>query len=97
MRRVYGIFWLPIARPHGIFPRQDRGFGDFRGLPGMELGLGFFRVAKILSEWPGRNTRCSLQARHPDLAQDPSLRSEIAPSCQNALSYSLYIQKSKVE
>ena len=47
MRRVYGFFWLPIARLHGICLRRDRGFlKEFRGFPDMELGI--FRVAKIL-------------------------------------------------
>ena len=45
MRRVYGIFRLPIARLHGIFPRQDRSFREFRGFPNIELGI--FRVAKF--------------------------------------------------
>ena len=52
MRRVYGFFWLPIARLHGIFPREDRGFKEFRGFPDMELGI--FRVAK--SSGGGRGT-----------------------------------------
>ena len=30
------------------FPRQDRGFKEFRGFPGMELGI--FRVAKSSGE-----------------------------------------------
>ena len=53
MRRVYGFFWLPIARLHGIFPRQDRGFKEFRGFPDMELGI--FRVAKSSGE--GRDNK----------------------------------------
>ena len=44
------IFGLPIARLHGIFPREDRGFKEFRGFPDMELGI--FRVAKILRWGP---------------------------------------------
>ena len=38
------FFGCLFARPHGIFPRQDRGFKEFRGFPDMELGI--FRVAK---------------------------------------------------
>ena len=37
MRRVYGFFWLPIARLHGIFPRENRGFEEFCGFPDIEL------------------------------------------------------------
>ena len=48
MRRVYGFFWLRIARPHGIFLRENRGFKEFRSFPDMELGI--FRVAKSPGE-----------------------------------------------
>ena len=39
MRRVYGIFWLPIARLHGFFSRKNRGFKEFCGCPDTELGI----------------------------------------------------------
>ena len=44
------FFWLPFARLHGIFlaRRQDRDFMEFRGFPGMELGI--VRVAKSSGE-----------------------------------------------
>ena len=64
MRRVYGFFWLPIARLHGIFPRQDRGFKEFRGFPDMELGI--FRVAKILRWGP--------RAQEIDVFKSPRFR-----------------------
>ena len=48
MRRVYEIYWLPFARLHEIFLAktwaQDHDFKEFRGFPGMELGM--FRVVK---------------------------------------------------
>ena len=53
MRRVYGFFWLPIVRLHGIFPRENRGFKEFRSFPDMELGI--FRVAKSSGE--GRDNK----------------------------------------
>ena len=43
MRRVYGFFWLPIARLHGIFPRENRSLKGIARFPNMELG--FFGVA----------------------------------------------------
>ena len=61
MRRVYGFFWLPIARLHGIFPREDRGFKEFRGFPDMELGI--FRVAKILRWGPSFGSRLWVSGR----------------------------------
>ena len=44
------FFWLPFARLHGIFlaRRQDRDCMEFRGFPGMELGI--VRVAKSSGE-----------------------------------------------
>ena len=48
MRRVYGFFWLRIARPHGFFLRENRGFKELRSFPDMELGI--FRVAKSPGE-----------------------------------------------
>ena len=41
---------------HGIFPRENRGFKEFRGFPDMELGT--FGVAKSSGE--GRGFRSSL-------------------------------------
>ena len=58
---VHGFFWLPIARLHGIFPREDPGFKEFRGFPDMELGI--FRVAKILRWGPSSHTHTPRVAR----------------------------------
>ena len=62
MRRVCGFFWLPIARPHGILPLQDRGFKEFRGFPDMELGI--FRVAKSSGGGRLRRPRGSIRYRN---------------------------------
>ena len=48
MRRVHGIFLVAFREASWNFPRQDRDFKEFRGFPGMELGI--FRVAKSSGE-----------------------------------------------
>ena len=39
------------------FPRHDHGFKEFRGFPGMELGI--FRVAKSSGEGRDSGVRCA--------------------------------------
>ena len=59
MRRVYGFFWLPFARLHGISLARTTNLKDFRGFPGMELGI--FRVAKSSGEGrAGGRGMCSI-------------------------------------
>ena len=48
MRRAYAVWRFLVAFRKGLWnsPRQDHDFKEFRGFPGMELGI--FRVAKSL-------------------------------------------------
>ena len=48
MRRVYGIFLVAFREASWNFPRQDHDSKEFRGFPGMELGI--FRAAKSSGE-----------------------------------------------
>jgi len=56
MRRVYGIicvyFFVAFREAQWNISHQDHEFKEFRGFPGMELGI--FRVAK--SSGGGRHT-----------------------------------------
>ena len=45
------IFLVAFREASGNFPRQDRDFKEFRGFPGMELGI--FRVAESSGEGRG--------------------------------------------
>ena len=55
-----------MQRVYGIFPRQDRGFEEFRGFVGMELGI--CRVAKSSKE----GAECWLQRQPRNMT--PSIR-----------------------